>query len=152
MSLKNVLILNSNTKGVNTMKPYILKFEKYYTDKSSLPTYAGIYLVYKGKYNGIISEPTPIKLLYIGESDNIKLRHQNHEHEADFINTLKDGEILIYSTVLEEDEEDRKRIENALVFHHKPPINDKGKDSFGYNTTCVISSGACDLLDNYFVV
>lgn len=132
---------------------YNLRFENnYFFDKNTLPDYAGIYLIYRAVYNRITQQGRILGLLYIGESDNIKLRHQNHEHENDFMKSLNDGEVLVYSTAPKDNEKIRKRIESTLIFYHKPPLNDKGKDSFGYDRTHIISSGKCPCLDKDFIV
>ncbi len=135
------------------MRVFKLDFEGYYIDMNALPTYGGIYLVYKGSYNPQTNIVDLDELIYIGEAENIRKRHTNgHEHQDFFDNeveNLENGRV-IYATAEIASETDRKRVENALIYHHDPEYNTDGIDSFHYPTTRVISEGAIEYLDDDF--
>lgn len=131
------------------MKEFSLVFEGYYITMDALPEYGGIYLVYKGSYNKETNTVSLVELVYIGEADNIKKRHTDgHEHQKDFENKVKDipnGKV-IYSVAKLENEEDRERVENALIYYTQPDINTTGKSRFKYPVTRVISNGKAKFL------
>ena len=135
------------------MKEFNLEFDGYYIDMNSLPTYGGIYCVYSGSYNPNTDKVSVGELVYIGEAENIQKRHTDvHEHQEDFDNSVKgitNGKVL-YSTAKLENENDRKRVENALIYHEQPDINTDGKDSFKHPFTRIVSSGRVMLKDNDF--
>ena len=135
------------------MRVFKLDFEGYYIDMNALPTYGGIYLVYKGSYNPQTNIVDLDELIYIGEAENIRKLHTNgHEHQDFFDNeveNLENGRV-IYATAEIASETDRKRVENALIYHHDPEYNTDGTDSFHYPTTRVISEGAIEYLDDDF--
>lgn len=114
--------------------------------RAFLPTYSGVYLVYRG----IWSEKDKLfychEIIYIGKADNIRKRHVSHERRNDFFAVCKPGEIVFYSYA-EVHETDLDRVEAALIYHTKPILNDYGKDEFPHEWTHIISDGACALLD-----
>lgn len=63
------------------MKDYILNFEGYWRDcnKGGLPTYKGVYLVYRCNYNVQNDTVNLIEIIYIGQAENIHDRHIRHE-------------------------------------------------------------------------
>ncbi len=135
------------------MRDFKLDFEGYFIDMNALPTYGGIYLVYKGCYNPQTDKVDLDELIYIGEAENIRKRHTDgHEHQDDFdseVEDLANGRV-IYAAAEIENEADRKRVENALIYHHDPKYNTDGTDSFHHPTTRVISEGAIEYLDDDF--
>ncbi|MGB3479859.1 MAG: hypothetical protein WBB67_11945 [bacterium] len=46
----------------------------------------------------------------------------------------------------------RDRVEAALIFKQKPPINDDYKDSFPFDKTTILITGASELLVPIFTV
>lgn len=135
------------------MRTFNLHFEGSILDenRSSLPTYSGIYLVYRGKLllNGTIVHCNEI--LYIGQSDDIRRRLSVHNKRTEFLQRIKEGEVLFYSYA-KADKNDLDRIENALIYNHKPPLNDYGKDSFLYPSTEIVSDGQCALLERDIII
>ena len=135
------------------MKEFTLDFDGYFIDMNDLPTYGGIYLVYKGSYNPQTDKVDLDELIYIGEAENIKKRHTDgHEHQDDFeseVENLENGRV-IYATAEIASETDRERVENALIYHHAPEYNIDGANSFNHPTTRVISVGAIEFLDDDF--
>ena len=102
-----------------------------------MPNYSGIYFVYAAKVSddgGVYDE----RLIYIGEADNIYERHNGtsekpakHNHYDDFLNELSQDEMLKYITAeYEGSEQNRKEIQNALIFKNNPPVNDKSTKTY----------------------
>lgn len=132
------------------MKSISLQFDGYWTEKAkkSLPSHTGIYCVYTGKENtnGTV---TLNKLIYIGESENVRDRIACHEKEPDWRKHLSWGEILIFSTA---PSSDRFCAEAAMIYRHKPPVNDEYTYSFPFEDTQMSLSGQVALLIVSFVV
>ena len=130
------------------MPTYLLHFEGSLSDndRSFLPMYGGVYLVYRGVW----SEKDKLffchEIIYIGKADCIKQRLLSHERRTDFLSACHPGEIIFYSFAKAYDI-DVNRIEAALIYHTKPRLNESGKDTFLYNPTHIVSDGACALLD-----
>lgn len=135
------------------MKEFTLDFDGYFIDMNDLPTYGGVYCVYSGSYDPKTDKVFVEELVYIGEAENIQKRHTDgHEHQKDFDKAVKgipNGKVL-YSTAKIENENDRKRVENALIYHEQSDINSDGTDSFPYPSTRIVSSGRVTLSDNDF--
>lgn len=102
-------------------------------DKATMPKFSGIYVVYTCNYDSF-SETVDVKeVLYIGETKNIYERHNgipdqptNHEHYDDFVKEAG-GTVHICYGVIPMDgypDEDRKWIQDAMIYSQKPPIND----------------------------
>lgn len=133
------------------MKSISLQFDGYWAEKSAqfLPSQSGIYCVYGGKENpnGTV---TINKLIYIGESENVRNRVSGHEKEPAWRRHLAWGEVLIFSSAPIAQE--RLRAEAALIFHHKPPVNDEYTSSFPYDETQMTVMGKSALLASSFTV
>ena len=106
------------------MKDYILNFDWYWREcnKNGLPTYSGIYLVYRSRYNPQNDRVSLVEIIYIGQTDNIRGRLINHEKYELFLSQLIEQEELCYSCA--EVVEDIDMVENALIFAQKPVLND----------------------------
>ena len=130
-------------KDYVNMEKFTLPYDGYW-GKEKLSTYAGIYYVFATK---LTEEGKLIgkRLVYIGEADNIRERHngtkakpKTHEHLQDFNDELKDGETLRYDTSkFEGSEEDRKMIEAAMIYAIKPAFNIKNTVSYNDKPICV---------------
>lgn len=125
------------------MKDYILNFDGYWREcnKNGLPTYPGIYLVYRSRYNPQNDTVSLVEIIYIGKTDNIHDRHKKHEKYDLFVSQLREHEELCYSCA--EVVEDIELVENALIFVQKPVLNDQGKDSYNYSRAHFILNGSC---------
>ena len=125
------------------MKDYILNFDGYWREcnKNGLPTYSGIYLVYRSRYNPQNDTVSLVEIIYIGQTDNIRGRLINHEKYELLLSQLREQEELCYSCA--EVVEDIDMVENALIFAQKPVLNDQGKDSYNYSRAHFMLNGSC---------
>jgi len=132
---------------------YSLEFHGYRIEvnKSSLPAESGIYCVYRCTYDREKGTVSLKKLIYIGESQNIKERVDGHEKLEDWQSYLESGEILCYSYTLA-DETTRKRCEAAMIIKHNPPVNTEYVNSFPFDKTTVILTDKIALLTTPFTV
>ncbi len=134
-------------------KSISITLDGYWRDqhKASLPAKSGIYCVYECTHNVQSNTVSLNKLIYIGESDDVNNRVANHEKQQDWLNHVGKGNELCYSfggvgTT------DRERAEAAMIFKHKPPVNDEYKYSFPFDKTTLILSGNTELLTASFTV
>ena len=119
-------------------------------NKGSLPSTGGIYCVHECTYNTSESTVTLHKIIYIGESEDINDRVNNHERLKDWQKHVRAGNELCYSyTTIGSN--DRERVEAAFISHHRPIENTEYKDSFPFDKTIVKSSGRIGLLQDFFV-
>lgn len=125
------------------MKDYILNFKGYWRNcnRGSLPTYQGIYLVYRCRYNPQNDTVILIDIIYIGQTDNIRGRLINHEKNELFLSLLREHEELCYSCA--EVVEDIDLVENALIFAQKPVLNNQCKDNYNYSRAHFMLNGSC---------
>ncbi|MBE6673602.1 MAG: GIY-YIG nuclease family protein [Ruminococcaceae bacterium] len=130
-----------------------LNFDGYWREanKKGIPDKSGIYCVYTCTYNHDTKKVTIHKLLYIGESNNVNDRINNHERLSDWKNALEKNQTLCYSFAPAINP-DRERAEAALIYKHKPPMNDEYVNSFTYNDTSIILSGNTSKLVESFVI
>lgn len=129
------------------MDKYNVTFKGYRRDvnKSGLPSYAGIYMVYCCKFNENEQTVTLRKLIYIGKAINIHDRVCNHNRYEDFKRQLLQGEQLCYSYAsVSPNEVDA--VENGLIFMQKPELNDDLTDRYSYPDSEFSIEGACSLL------
>lgn len=137
------------------MKEYSLNFTGYFREEvidTSLPHEPGIYLVYRGLHTGD-GHCQLTELIYIGEAGDIHDRHKKngqfvHEHHQDFKNACKTGETPYYAYAkLTGGEEDRQRVEAAMIKKMQPRLNGKNTKTFNDPETIVTLSGRCDFVD-----
>ena len=131
------------------METYDLKFKGYWRDENrqGLPIAAGIYIVYKCRYNELSDTVTLLEILYIGQATNLNERVDTHDKRQTFLNKCNEIETLCYS-VAEVKESDLNIVENALVFAQKPSLNDKLKDRFNYESAEFHLEGRCALMEH----
>ena len=128
-------------------------FEGYwsYKNRGYIPDKSGVYCVYSGKLNQSTNKVTLRKLIYIGESYDVRQRLQNHETLDEWKKYLQSGEDIWFSFASVESAY-RVRVEAALINHHKPPVNVEYKENFPYDTTKITTKGANALLSSVFTV
>ena len=127
------------------MKTYNLTFDGSWGDdvRDQLPKYSGVYLVYRGVYER--GSFTCREIIYIGQAENIRERHKNHEKRDLFLAKRRANEVIFYSCAPVATY-DLDREENALVYEMRPILNDKLTESFPYPETIIESDGQCALL------
>lgn len=135
------------------MHIYNIMFKGYRTkpDIDWIPSWSGVYCVYECTRN--ISEKTVTlhRLIYIGEAEDVKDRIANHEKWNEWKQYVETENELCFSVAYVESA-NRDRVEAALIFKHKPPVNDEYKDSFPFDRTTIFMVGETALLDTYFTV
>lgn len=134
------------------MSSYILNFEGYLDDETLnyFPKCSGIYCVFAGirSFTGNI---VPRRLLYIGQATNLYDRHHSHNYHDNWLKSLRNAEELCYcyAKVIESELD---ILENALIFHHQPPENINGKESFDYNFAVILCQGQIGTLNGFFCI
>ena len=118
-------------------------------DKNSIPKHSGVYFVYEAKYN--TDKVKFLKLIYIGESKNVRNRILNHEKYSEWLQYVHQGQELSFSTGYIQGS-DREQVEASYIFNHKPPVNTEYVDLFTFDKTTVISTGKTILLNTNFTV
>lgn len=148
---ESISVLPERKKQV-TAKAYSLTYEGYWRErnKSGIPARSGVYSVYACRYSTVNNTVSIRKLIYIGESANVRDRIDGHERTANWRRHLQPGEELCFNFA--PISVDRERVEAALINHHKPPENDEYKHSFPYPQTTVSTSGRNEKLTARFTV
>lgn len=133
------------------MKTYNLHFDGSWSDgiRDELPEYSGIYLVYRGTLDR--GQFLCREIIYIGQAENIRERHKNHEKRDQFLAKRRMNEVIFYSCAQVAIPE-LNRVENALVYETRPVLNDKLTESFPYPETIIESEGQCALLNKRFTL
>lgn len=119
------------------------EFEGYWREinKSSLPTYPGVYVVQSCIHNKEEGTVALKKLIYIGKADySIRDRVQQHEKLENWKKELMIGEELCYSCT-NVSSIYNERVEAALININKPIVNIEYKHSFPFDKTHVNSRG-----------
>lgn len=125
-------------------KEYLLNVQGYYVDdtRGQFPNNAGIYFVYRGILNRESNSCTLKQLLYIGQAENLYQRHNDHTKRDAFVACLGADEMLFYTFAQTDfSEEDRKRVEAALIYELKPTLNTQNYYTFDFPPTKVIVQG-----------
>ena len=137
------------------METIVLDFKGYFYEEEldTLEDISAIYCVFTCKRGGAGDELYNIKLRYIGESDELKTRITNPEHQgiARVRAKLKDNEVLAF-LFAEVDGRSRERVENAMIFEHQPNCCIDGKDSYSHETVTIKVTGRNKLLHKEFTV
>ena len=123
-------------------------------DWGLLPSKSGIYCVYAATPDGKTGRLKNGRLLYIGESDDIRRRvpEKPKRRRDKWVKELSGDEILCVSYAEIEDEDDRERAEAAMIYHHEPPCNEEYTDSFPFNRTRIRTGGKRAKLTKQFTV
>ena len=134
-------------------KTFNIEFEGYWREPGigGVPEESGVYCIYECTYNDSRKTLSIHELIYIGEADNVRNRIETHEKKDDWKQHVRNGNELCFSFA-PFPSTDRGRVEAALIFRHKPPVNDEYKDSFPFDRTTISISGKTAKLNNHFTV
>lgn len=135
-------------------KSYSLDFNGYWREPNidGLPAKSGVYGVYACTYNSSERTVALKRLIYIGESENIKSRVATHEKWPMWKRQLRAGEQICFNAALISPASDRERSEAAMINRHKPACNVEYVDEFPYDTTTITTKGRNALMERYFTV
>ena len=135
-------------------KTYHLNFDGYWREPNinGLPAQSSIYCVYRCTYDAGARTVSISKLIYIGESSDVRDRVANHEKWDEWRRHLRYGEQLCFNTALISGDSDRQRAEAAMIYEHKPPCNTDYIDSFPFDKITIHTSGKNNRLKDYFTV
>lgn len=125
-----------------------LDFEGYWLAGGTheMPAKSGIYCVYASKHKADYDTVALRKLLYIGESHDVRGRIKKHERWNEWESKLHHGEVLCFSVALIRSSV-RERVEAAMIYKHKPPCNTEYKYSFPFDTTTIQTTGKNKFLE-----
>lgn len=129
-----------------------LEFDGYWREPNigGIPAQSGIYCVYTCKYNANDKTVSLKRLIYIGESDNVRERIAGHEKWPAWRRYLVAGQEICFNFA--PISRSRARVEAACIHEHKPPENSEYVNSFPYDRTTVTTSGRNALLKGQFTV
>ena len=141
---------------MNMARSYDLDFKGFLIEErwTSLPKESGIYCVYAGTLTNDGKRLMWLRLLYIGEAEDIRKRvpQEPKKRRDKWEKKLTEDEILCVTFALVDEDEDRERAEAAMINHHQPPCNKEYKDSFPYPRTTIRTSGKNTDLTGKFTV
>jgi excinuclease UvrABC nuclease subunit len=132
---------------------YGVEFDGYWREpaKGSIPDTSGIYCVFSCVRNEAENTVSLKKLIYIGESCDVRSRIANHEKLDDWKKHVMKGEVLCFSFAAVTSAS-RGRCEAAMIFEHRPPVNTEYAEAFPYDKTTISLTGKTKLLTENFTV
>lgn len=132
---------------------YSLEFDGYWREPAmgSIPDKSGIYCVFSCVHNQAEKTVSLKKLIYIGESGDVKSRLANHEKLNDWKKHVKQGEVLCFSFA-PAPSASRVRCEAAMIFKHEPPVNTEYTEAFPHDKTTISITGKTTLLKTNFTI
>ena len=133
------------------MKTIELTFDGYWREinKGGVPSKSGVYCVYSCLFDRQSDRVSIKKLIYVGESSNVRLRITGHERLEDWKRHLRSDETLCYSFAPISD--DRDRAEAAIIYMHEPPENTEYAKNFPFSNTLMKLYGETIGLETEFL-
>lgn len=134
-------------------KTFDVCFDGYWREPNigGIPSESGVYCVYSCIYNKTEGTVSIHKLLYIGESEDVNNRIKNHEKWDDWKKELNKNEVICISFG-SVNSNIRNRVEAALIFKHKPPVNTDFVNEFPFDKTTINTGGKNKKLETKFTV
>lgn len=128
---------------------FSIEFEGYWRDKDAkhIPAKSGVFCVYSAILKKKIA--TPVKLVFIGQAENVAACIPDHEKRDNWEAHLESGEELCFSFA-PLGPEDRERLAAALIAKNKPPEN-RGQE-IQLDETTVSLTGQATFLSKSFTV
>ena len=120
-------------------------------NKELLPDSSGVYCVYEERHNPFNHTSEIMRLLYIGGAGNIRGNIKIHLAYDNWLANIAPEHELCFS-VGYVDTENYQIAKNALIFEHKPPLNEDEFHLFPFSDTTISLSGRTYLLRKRFVV
>ena len=132
-------------------KTVSLKFDGYWTEPeiSGIPKRSGVFIVYACTKDG---QKTSFlkKVIYIGQSENVNQGIAKHKKWP--LWRKYSGANQICFSFAPAPNPDRQRSEGALIYKHKPPVNEGYIAFFPFDETTMELSGKIALLSRSFTV
>jgi excinuclease UvrABC nuclease subunit len=125
-----------------------ISFDGYWRDekKGSVPASSGIYCVYSCVYDKSKKTVDLKKLIYIGQSADVKKRLANHDkYDAWKKHVVAQGELCFTFALVTSQNLDR--CEAAMIFKHKPVENSDYLNSFPFDRTTISLKGKIEFLE-----
>ena len=136
-------------------RSYALEFDGYWREPnwSGLPAESGIYCVYACAYDSGKGTVSIKRLLYVGESGNVRKRvpEEPRNRRDKWAGELNRGEVLCVSCA-KITAAVRERVEAAIIYRHEPPCNTEYVDFFPFDATTVSTDGKKAKLSQSFAV
>jgi len=134
-------------------KTISLTFDGYWREpnKGGIPKQGGVYVVYECSYNSEGGTVSLLKVIYIGEAADANERVANHEKWPEWRKHCGGSNEICFSFAPAANP-DRERGEAALIYKHKPPVNEEYKDNFPFDETTMKLTGKTALLYTEFTV
>ena len=126
----------------------VIHINGYWRDQrqACLAEYSGIFFVYEASYNAADQTVDLLKLIYIGEAENIKAEVISPENRFSWMTYLAPGHELCYACA-GVDQPVRERAWAAYILTHKPPANTRSQEVFHYDNTTLVSTGKTALIN-----
>ena len=136
-----------NYESMAKLPVYNIEFHGYKLDKDveKLPTYSGIYMIYRCIYNAATDRVTLKELFYIGKATNLHDEVNYHKYRKEFLKQAQPGEEICYAYA-EVSKVQYDVVENALIFMQKPRLNEVLRDNYKHQDAEFHFSGECDKL------
>ncbi len=133
-------------------KTISLTFDGYWTgpEISGIPKQSGVFVVYKCTKEEQERSFSLKKVIYIGESENVNERIAKHKKWPLWRKHCGANQICF--SFAHVSNPDKKRSEVALIYKHKPPVNDEYIAIFPFDETTMKLSGKIALLTRSFTV
>jgi hypothetical protein len=116
-----------------------------------IPTHSGIFFVYENRFDAALGTVTLLRILYVGETDNVRLRILGHELMQRWKDCVQPGNELCFSTAPVPPAA-RTRIKAAFIFKLQPVCNDIYRDEFPFAETMIVVTGKTSLMEKSFTV
>jgi len=131
-------------RKIMSAKTIYLIFDGYWPEHESgkIPTTSGIYVVYEGAHDPAVGGVAPLRVLYIGSAENVQARITGHEKWSEWRRQCQLGS-LVYFSFAPIIGADLERAEAALIYKHKPPVNEKYTKEFPFCETTINLEGQC---------
>ena len=130
-----------------------IDFQGYWRESkiSNIPSKSGVYCAYECTHNEDKKIVSIHKLIYVGESADVRQRIASHEKWDDWKKYVRPGNVLCFNFAYVVSP-DRDRVEAALIYKHKPPENVEYLYDFPFDDTELENTGQTALLFTKFIL